>query len=93
MLKDEGVEYEYREYTEDPLTAAELKALFTKLKREPADLLRKRDAKSLGLSGDETSAQLVKLMAKHPTLLERPIGVKGRKAVVGRPVENLLEIV
>ena len=93
MLDAEGVDYEYREYTEDPLSAAELKTLFGKLKRQPADVLRKRDAKALGLTGDETAAQLVKLMAKHPTLLERPIGVKGRKAVVGRPPENLLEIV
>ncbi len=93
MLKDAGIEHEYREYTEDPLTATELKALFGKLKCGPRDVLRKRDAKTLGLSGDESDAQLIKLMAQHPTLLERPIGIKGRQAVVGRPVENLLELI
>ena len=92
MLEDEGLAYRYREYTEDPLSAAELKALFGKLKAKPHELLRKRDAKALGLTGDETDAQLLKLMAEHPTLLQRPIGVKGRRAVVGRPVENLLEL-
>lgn len=58
------------------------------------DVLRKNDKafKENGLTGDETQAELIRLMAKHPTLLQRPIGVKGKKAVVGRPVENLLEL-
>ena len=92
MLDDAGADYEYREYTQDPLDAKELKTLFGKLKRKPHELLRKRDAKALGLSGDETDAQLIKLMAEHPTLLERPILVAGRRAVVGRPVDNLEEL-
>lgn len=89
MLKERGVDYEYREYTEQPLDLAELKALFKKLKRQPVELLRKRDAKPLGVTGDEGDEALLKLMAEHPTLLQRPILVKGRQAVVGRPVEDL----
>ena len=92
MLTDQGLAFEYREYTEEPLSKAELKAVLSKLGCGPRDVLRGRDAKALGLSGDETDAQLVALMAEHPTLLQRPIGVKGRKAVLGRPVENLLEL-
>jgi arsenate reductase len=92
LLEDEGLAYRYREYTEKPLSAAELKTLFGKLRCSPRDVLRKRDAKTHGLSGDESDAELIKAMAEHPTLLERPIGVKGRRAVVGRPVENLLEL-
>ena len=92
MLKAEGLDFTYREYTEDPLSPAELKTLFGKLGGSPRDLLRARDAKALGLSGQESDAQLLKLMAEHPTLLQRPLGVKGRRAVVGRPVENLLEL-
>ena len=45
-----------------------------------------------GLTGDEPDGRLIKLMAQHPTLLQRPIGVRGRKAVVGRPPEKLLEL-
>lgn len=92
MLKQAGAAYEYREYTEDPLSLKELKDLFGKLKETPRDLLRKRDAKSVGLTGDETDAQLLAAMAKHPTLLQRPILVKGKRAVVGRPVEELEQL-
>jgi arsenate reductase-like glutaredoxin family protein len=55
-----------------------------------------RDAKPLGVTGEESDAELLRLMAEHPTLLQRPIGVTGtgkdRRAVVGRPPENLLEL-
>lgn len=94
MLDEHGLEYRYREYTEEPLTKTELEKVLGKLGMGPKDVLRKNDKayKDLGLTGDEPDARLVELMAEHPTLLQRPIGVKGKKAVVGRPVENLLEL-
>ena len=94
MLDKKGIKYRYREYTEEPLTQAELKKVLGLLDLEAKAVLRKNDKayKELGLTGDETNAQLIRHMAKHPTLLQRPIGVKGKKAVVGRPVENLLEL-
>lgn len=94
MLDEKGVKYRYREYTEEPLSLAELKEVFAKLGLKPSDLVRKNDKayKELGLTKDVTDAALLKHMAKHPTLLQRPIGVKGDKAVVGRPIENLLEL-
>ena len=92
MLTEKGLAFEYREYTEQPLSADELTGVLAKLGCGPRDVLRGRDAKALGLSGDETDAQLVALMAEHPTLLQRPIGVRGNRAVLGRPVENLLDL-
>lgn len=89
MLNAAGAIYEYREYTEDPLSANELKDLFAKLEESPRDLLRKRDAQAAGLTGDESDAALLAAMAGQPTLLQRPILVKGKRAVVGRPLENL----
>ena len=84
----------YREYTEDPLNQKEIKAVLKKLGMKPHDVLRRNDKafKENGLSGDESAAELIKLMAKHPTLLQRPIGILGNQAVLGRPPENLLEL-
>ena len=95
MLEEHGVAYRYREYKKEPLDEAELRALFAKLGVSPRDLLRRRDRafRQLGLSGDEPDERLIELMAGHPTLLERPIGVFGDRAAVGRPVADLLRLV
>ncbi len=95
MLDQEGAPYRYREYTVEPLSKAELKKVFAMLGKKPKDLLRKNDKayKELGLTGDESDAALIGHMAEHPTLLQRPIAIKGKKAVVGRPVDNLYELI
>ncbi|MBK7580472.1 MAG: arsenate reductase (glutaredoxin) [Myxococcales bacterium] len=94
MLTQKKIAFRYREYTEEPLSKAELERVLGLLGMKAADLVRKNDAayKTAGLTGKESEAQLIALMAKHPTLLQRPIGVKGKKAVVGRPPEALLEL-
>jgi arsenate reductase len=94
LLDAKKVEYRYREYTEEPLSKTELQGILEMLGVEPRAILRKNDkvAKEKGLTGKETRSKLLGLMAKHPTLIQRPIGVKGRKAVVGRPIEKLLEL-
>lgn len=93
MLDEHGAAFTYREYKKEPLSEAELRSVLGKLGVGPRAVLRGRDAKKLGLSGDESDDQLIALMAEHPTLLQRPIGVKGDQAAVGRPVENLLALV
>ena len=94
MLDDEGVDYVYREYTQEPLSKAELERVLGALGLQARQVLRKNDKayKELGLTGEEKTAELVKLMAEHPTLVQRPIGVVGDRAAVGRPIENLLEL-
>ena len=94
MLNENNAAFTYREYTAEPLTKAELKDIFKALGVKPVELLRKNDKayKELGLTGTESDAKLIGFMAEHPTLLQRPIARKGKKAVVGRPVENLLEL-
>jgi arsenate reductase len=93
LLNENGIAHTYREYTRDPLTAVELREVLAKLGVGPRDVLRKRDAAKAELRGDESDDELISLMADNPRLLQRPIGVVGAKAVVGRPVENLLTIV
>ena len=94
MLTEHGVAFDYREYREDPLSKAELRTLLRQLRVGPKALLRKNDRayKELGLDGEESDAVLIGLMAEHPTLLQRPIGIRGPRAVVGRPPERLLEL-
>lgn len=93
MLNEHGIEHTYREYTKDPLSADELHDVLGKLGVGPREVLRSRDAKKAGLTGEESDEALIALMAENPRLLQRPIGVVGERAAVGRPAEALLEIV
>ena len=92
MLKDLGVDYRYREYTKEPLTEAELRDVLGKLGMSAKDILRSRDAKKEGLTGDEGEDALVAAMAKNPNLVQRPIFVLGDRAVMGRPVDNVHQL-
>ena len=95
MLNERGIAHTYREYTADPLGLDEIRAVFAKLGMRPVEMLRKRDKayKELGLTGTESDDVLMAHMPEHPTLLQRPIGISGDRAVSGRPIENLLELV
>ena len=94
MMEENGVDFRYREYTEEPLSEKELENIVHILGVEPVEIFRRADkvAKEMGLTGKEPGDELIKLMALHPTLIQRPIGVKGKKAVIGRPVEDLLKL-
>jgi arsenate reductase len=94
LLNEHGIEYTYREYRQDPLSTTEIRDVLKKLGLSARDVLRTRDKAftELGLTGNEPDSTLVGHMAEHPTLLQRPIGIKGKRAVVGRPPEGLLEL-
>ena len=92
MLEERGASYRYREYTKEPLSEDEIRRVLNLLGTKPRDVLRSRDAKKAGLTGDESDDELVAAMAATPSLLQRPIGVLGDRAVLGRPVENLLSL-
>ena len=95
MLNTHGIAHTYREYTADPLNLDELREVFAMLGMRPVEMLRKRDKayKELGLTGNESDEVLMAHMAAHPTLLQRPIGIYDGRAVSGRPIENLIELV
>ncbi|MCH9651362.1 MAG: arsenate reductase (glutaredoxin) [Deltaproteobacteria bacterium] len=94
MLKEKGIPFHYREYRKETLSAEEIRTVLALLGSTAKEVLRTRDAayRDLGLTGEEGEEELIQAMAAHPTLLQRPIGIKGEKAVVGRPVERLLEL-
>ena len=95
LLRDRGIEPTVVEYLIDTPDAATLDALLKKLKLEPRDLMRRKEApyRELGLDDPALSRQaLIKAMVEHPILIERPIVVKGARAALGRPPEQVLEI-
>lgn len=95
LIEDAGIEPEVIEYLKTPPTAEELDAILKKLKMEPQELMRKGEAiyKELKLAERELSRdEAIAVMLEHPKLIERPIVVQGRKAVLGRPPENVKEI-
>ena len=95
LLQDKGIKPQVIEYLKTPPTAAELKGLLAKLGIEPRQLLRKGEApyKTLKLADTKLSdTTIIKAMADHPVLIERPIVVNGKKAALGRPPESVLKI-
>ena len=68
--------------------------LLDKLDIEPHDLLRSKEAayKEAGLSPDSSRAAIVNAIASFPILLERPVVVRGERAVIGRPPERVLDL-
>ena len=96
LLEEQGITPEIRLYLKDPLSIEEMQQLLALLKISPRELLRtnEQEYKLLSLNDpntDETS--LVEALVSHPKLMERPIVVKGRRAVVARPPEKVLELI
>lgn len=91
LIQQAGVEPEIRLYLDDRPSKDELKTLIAQLGIEATALLRKgEDAyKEAGLSKDSTAEEAIDAMLRYPKLIERPIVVKGDKAVLGRPPENV----
>jgi len=94
LLEEKGVHPKIILYLETPPTRKELAALLQKLEMTAGQLVRRgeEDYKASGLGKDSSDEQILAAMAKYPKLIERPIVVKGNRAVLGRPPENVLEL-
>lgn len=93
LLQEHGIEPQQVLYLETPPSAATLKQLLGALNMTPRQLLRKgeEEYRTLGLADESlTDTQLIDAIAAHPRLMERPVVVKGERAVLGRPPENVL---
>ncbi|HFC03557.1 MAG TPA: arsenate reductase (glutaredoxin) [Nitratifractor salsuginis] len=93
-LDEKGVEYEIRRYLDEPPTVEELKTVLKKLGMSPRELMRTKEAiyRELGLKEVTEDEKLIEAMAEHPRLIERPIVIRGEKAVVARPENRIDEI-
>ncbi len=95
LLKTEGIDPEIIEYLNTPPDKATLKKILKLLNLKPRDLMRKKEAtyKEAGLDDDSLSdEELIDAMIETPILIERPIVLANDKAVIGRPPENVLDI-
>lgn len=93
LLQKNNIEPEVIEYLKTPFTEKELKAILGKLNLKPSELIRSKEEKIKELKLDLTNQDKVfQAMVKHPELVERPIVVKGDKAILGRPPENVKKL-
>jgi arsenate reductase (glutaredoxin) len=95
LLRDRGLDPTIVEYLKQPPTEQQITRLLNLLVMEPRDLIRKNEAEYISLGLDDPKLvpiALIKAMARYPVLIERPIVVRGDRAVLGRPPEKVLEI-
>lgn len=96
ILQDKDAQLTIVEYLKTPPSALELADICKKLNVEPTAIIRSKETlfKSLELSldDDRSPEDWFRILADNPKLIERPIIVKGSRAVIGRPPENALEL-
>ncbi|MDC0663883.1 arsenate reductase (glutaredoxin) [Marinobacter sp. SS21] len=95
LLEDNGVQPEIIRYLETPPTAEELSDILDLLGLAPRELMRSKETlyKELGLDDPALDRDtLINAMVSNPKLIERPIVIRQGKAVLGRPPENVLDL-
>ena len=96
LLQENGIEPEIRKYASKAgqLSEDELRDIAKKMGGvSPREFLREKDAEKAGLSEAASDDEVFAAMAENPKLIQRPIGINGDKAVLGRPNDRLLSIV
>lgn len=95
LLREKGIEPRIVEYLKTPPDEKEIARLLKLLGRSPRELMRRKEAEYRELGLDDPSldeAALIRALHEHPRLIERPIVVRGNRAAIGRPPEQVLEI-
>lgn len=94
IIKEAGAEVEIVEYLNNVPTVEELRAILVKLNLKPEAILRKGEAvyKEQFKGKELTDDEWIDAMIAYPKLIERPIVVKGDKAVLGRPPANVIDL-
>ena len=95
LLTEKNIDAKVVKYLDTPPNRVELENILELLKIEPRDLMRKGEQEYTENNLDEPGLsrdQLIETMLKHPRLIERPIVVKDGKAAIGRPLQNIIDI-
>ena len=95
LLEDRGIEPDVVRYLDDPPDVSELDRVLRLLDLEPRDFMRRKEKiyGELGLDHESLDRDaLLEAMHAHPVLIERPVVLAGGRAAIGRPPENVIEI-
>jgi arsenate reductase len=94
LLEERGVAFRERRYLEEPLSRNELDDLARRLGRPVREWVRSKEPpfKEAGLDASSDDGTILDAIARHPVLLERPVLIRGERAIVGRPPEKVLEL-
>ena len=94
FLENKNQEIEIVKYLDTPLTFDELGKLLGKLKIKPIELVRIKEPVWIEYFKHKTlsDAEIIQAIADFPILMERPVAVKGNKAVIARPLERINEL-
>jgi arsenate reductase len=94
LIEEKGITPSVRRYLDEAPSEAEIRAVLAALGLRPIEMMRTKEAefKAMGLSKDSEEDKLIQAMAEVPKLIERPIVLAGGKARLGRPPEQVLDI-
>ena len=95
LIQEKEKEVEIIEYLKNPPIFEDLELILVKLAISPIDLIRnKEEIWKENFKGKVlTDKEIIKAMVDYPKIMERPIIINGMKATIGRPPENVLEII
>lgn len=95
LLNEKGINPEIIEYLKEVPSKEDLKKVLSKMNKSPRDILRKGEQvfKEKFKGKEFTDAEWLDILVENPKLIERPIVVRGNRAVIGRPPENVLELI
>jgi arsenate reductase len=95
LLEEKGIDAEVIKYLDTPPTKEELTEVLKMLGIAPRELMRTKEEiyKTLNLAEEQDDEKLIEAMVENPKLIERPIVIKDGKAVIGRPLEKVVELI
>lgn len=94
-MRERDVEFDVIEYLKNPLSKSDLERVLNLLPNKPGDLVRNdKKFKELGLDHDnyQTPESVIDLLLEHPVLMQRPVAIKGDRAMISRPAASIEEL-
>ena len=94
-MRERDVEFDVIEYLKTPLSREDLERIVDLVPESPEEMVRKdKNFSELGLNADDYKSKdpVVDILLEHPKLMQRPVMIRGERAVIGRPSEKVLAL-